>query len=124
MAEKAEQQKQDELADSLNELFTHVSAMVKGELQGTSNLLELLEKMNIKVAEEYNGYGNVAAGLRVFVEQLKAKNGNFEEYVMQIDTIIEQVGKFEAEVSVLDKYVSLLESKVQSAYHTSHPNHS
>ncbi|KAL5712805.1 hypothetical protein ACHQM5_014937 [Ranunculus cassubicifolius] len=124
MAEKAEQQKQDELADSLNELFTHVSAMVKGELQGTSNLLELLEKMNIKVAEEYNGYGDVAAGLRVFVEQLKAKNGNFEEYVEQIDTIIEHVGKFEAEVSVLDKYVSLLESKVQSAYHTSHPYHS
>ncbi|KAF9623583.1 hypothetical protein IFM89_003373 [Coptis chinensis] len=112
----------DELAESLNELFTNVSAMIKGELQGTGNLLELLEKMNIKVAEEYNGFGDVAAGLRVFVEQLKAKNGNFDEYVQQIDSIIEQLTKFEAQVSMLDKYVSLLESKVHSAYQVSPSN--
>ncbi|PIA63311.1 hypothetical protein AQUCO_00200972v1 [Aquilegia coerulea] len=92
--------------------------------QGTGNLLELLEKMNIKVAEEYNGFGDVAAGLRVFVEQLKAKNGNFDEYVQQIDAIIQQLTKFEVEVSMLDKYVSLLESKVQSAYKISPLNHS
>lgn len=123
MAEK-EESGRDELGESLNELFTNVAAMVKGELQGTSNLLELLEKMNIKVADEYNGFGDVAAGLRVFVEQLKAKNGNFEEYVAQIDSIIQQLSKFEAEVSMLDKYVSLLESKVQHAYQTTHPNQS
>ncbi|KAF5181070.1 Biogenesis of lysosome-related organelles complex 1 subunit [Thalictrum thalictroides] len=80
--------------------------------------------MNIKVAEEYNGFGDVAAGLRVFVEQLKAKNGNFDEYVQQIDAIIQQLTKFEVEISMLDKYVSLLESKVQSAYKISPPNHS
>ncbi|KAF5206961.1 Biogenesis of lysosome-related organelles complex 1 subunit [Thalictrum thalictroides] len=124
MAEKKEETERDELGESLNDLFTNVCAMIKGELQGTGNLLELLEKMNIKVAEEYNGFGDVAAGLRVFVEQLKAKNGNFDEYVQQIDAIIQQLTKFEVEISMLDKYVSLLESKVQSAYKISPPNHS
>ncbi|XP_050226621.1 biogenesis of lysosome-related organelles complex 1 subunit 2 [Mercurialis annua] len=111
---------QDELADSLNDLFTSVSTMVKGELQGTNNLLELLEKMNLRVAEEYNGFGDVASGLRVFVEQLKSKSSNFDEYVEQIDTIEQQVTEFEAIVSMLDQYVSTLESKVQSVYQ--HPS--
>ncbi|XP_043706945.1 biogenesis of lysosome-related organelles complex 1 subunit 2 [Telopea speciosissima] len=104
------------LAEALNDLFTSVSTMIKGDLQGTSNLLELLEKMNLRVAEEYKGYGDVASGLRVFVEQLKAKNGSFDEYVQQIDLIEKQVMEFEVVISMLDKYVSLLESKVQFAY--------
>ncbi|KAK4347821.1 hypothetical protein RND71_034160 [Anisodus tanguticus] len=33
-----------------------------------------------------------------------------------MDTIEQQVTEFEAVISMLDKYVSLLESKVQSAY--------
>lgn len=85
--------------------------------QETNNLLELLEKMNIRVAEEYKGFGDVASGLRVFVEQLKSKSGSFDEYVQQIDAIERQVTELEAVVSMLDKYVSLLESKVQSVYH-------
>ncbi|XP_015581872.1 biogenesis of lysosome-related organelles complex 1 subunit 2 isoform X2 [Ricinus communis] len=116
----AEKQKevevQDELADSLNDLFASVSTMVKGEIQGTNNLLDLLEKMNLRVAEEYKGFGDVASGLRVFVEQLQSKSGSFDEYVQQIDTIERQVTEFEAVISVLDQYVSMLESKVQSVY--------
>ncbi|KAK3033607.1 hypothetical protein RJ639_032893 [Escallonia herrerae] len=84
--------------------------------EATNNVLELLEKMNIKVAEEYKGFGDVASGLRVFVEQLKSKSGNFDEYVQQIDVIEKQVTEFEAVISMLDKYVSLLETKVQSVY--------
>lgn len=91
--------------------------MISVQFQGTNNLLELLEKMNLRVAEEYKGFGDVASGLRVFVEQLKAKSGSFDEYVQQIDAIDQQVTEFEAVISMLDKYVSLLESKVQSAYH-------
>lgn len=85
-------------------------------LQGTNNLLELLEKMNLRVGEEYKGFGDMASGLRVFVEQLKAKSGSFDEYVQQIDAIEQQVTEFEAVISMLDKYVSLLESKVQQFY--------
>uniref|UniRef100_A0A0D3F1U9 Biogenesis of lysosome-related organelles complex 1 subunit 2 n=1 Tax=Oryza barthii TaxID=65489 RepID=A0A0D3F1U9_9ORYZ len=106
----------DELADSLAELFTNVSLMVRGELQGTNSQLSLLEKMNRRVAEEYNNYGDVASGLRVFVEQLNEKNQSFGEYVSQIDAIDQQVTEFEAVVSMLDKHVSLLEKKVKSAY--------
>ncbi|KAF5735638.1 biogenesis of lysosome-related organelles complex 1 subunit 2 isoform X1 [Tripterygium wilfordii] len=106
----------DELAESLNDLFTSASAMVKSEVQGTSDLMELLEKMNLRVAEEYKGFGDVASGLKVFVEQLKSKSGNFDEYVQQIDTIEQQVTEFEAVISMLDKYVSQLESKVQFTY--------
>lgn len=115
-SERRPQDQPDELADALNDLFTGVSTMIKSELQGTNNLLELLEKMNLRVAEEYNNYGDVAAGLRVFVEQLKHKSGNFEEYLQQIDAIDQQVTEFEAVISMLDKYVSMLERKVQSAY--------
>ncbi|GLT30810.1 hypothetical protein SLA2020_055950 [Shorea laevis] len=116
MAGKEPESRQDELAESLNDLFSSVSTTVKSELQGTNNLLELLEKMNLRVAEEYNGFGDVASGLRVYVEQLRSKSGSFDEYVQQIDAIEQQVTEFEAVVSVLDRHVSLLESKVQSAY--------
>lgn len=109
--------KRDELAESLAELFTNVSLMVRGELQGTNNQLALLEKMNHRVAEEYNNNGDVASGLRVFVEQLNEKNQRFGEYTSQIDAIDKQVTEFEAVVSMLDKHVSLLEKKVKSAYH-------
>ncbi|XP_021905299.1 biogenesis of lysosome-related organelles complex 1 subunit 2 [Carica papaya] len=124
MAEK-EPEARDDLAESLNNLFTSVSTMVKSELEGTNNQLELLEKMNLRVAEEYEGFGDVAAGLRLFVEQLKSKSGNFDAYVQQIDAIEQQVTEFEAVTSVLDRHVSLLESKVQSAYshHLPPPHH-
>ncbi|XP_028798989.1 biogenesis of lysosome-related organelles complex 1 subunit 2 [Neltuma alba] len=108
------EQRPDELAQSLNDLFSSISTMVKSELQGTNNHLELLEKMNMRVAEEYKGFGDLASGLRVYVEQLKSKSGNFDEYVQQIDAIEQQVTEFEAVVSMLDQYVSLLESKVHS----------
>ncbi|KAG9147185.1 hypothetical protein Leryth_005405 [Lithospermum erythrorhizon] len=114
--EVATQEKQDQLAASLNDLFISVSTMVKGELQGTNNLLELLEKMNLRVAEEYKGFGDLASGLSVFVEQLKSKSNNFDDYVQQIDAIENQVTECEVVISMLDRYVSVLESKVQSAY--------
>ena len=84
-------------------------------MQGTNDLLELLEKMNVRVAEEYKGFGDVASGLRVFVEQLKSKSGSFGEYVQQIDAIEKQVTEFEAVISMLDKYVALLELKVKQS---------
>ncbi|CAN0876594.1 Biogenesis of lysosome-related organelles complex 1 subunit 2 [Linum grandiflorum] len=113
---KEEQEVNDELADSMNDLFTSITSMVKGELQGTNNVLALLDKMNLRVAEEYSSFGDVASGLTAFVEQLKSKSGSFDEYVQQIDAIEQQVTEFEAVISMLDKYVSLLESKVQSVY--------
>ncbi|XP_052204826.1 biogenesis of lysosome-related organelles complex 1 subunit 2 [Diospyros lotus] len=116
MAGKEEKREPDELAESLNYLFTNLSTMIKGELQGTNNLLELLEKMNVRVAEEYKGFGDVASGLRVFVEQLKSKSGSFDEYVKHIDAIEQQVTEFEAVISMLDEYVSSLESKVLHLY--------
>ena len=87
--------------------------------QGTNNQLALLEKMNDRVAQEYSNYGDVASGLRVFVEQLNKKSRGFDEYVSQIDAIDQQVTEFEAVVSMLDKHVALLEKKVKSAYHIS-----
>ncbi|KAL6587596.1 biogenesis of lysosome-related organelles complex 1 subunit 2 [Orobanche minor] len=107
---------QDQLSESLNDLFTSVSAMIKGELQGTNLVLELLEKMNIRVAEEYKGYSDVASGLRVFVEQLKSKSSAFDSYVQHLDAIEQHVSEFEAVVSMLNNYVSMLESKMKSVY--------
>lgn len=74
----------------------------------------------MRVADEYKGFGDVAAGLRVFVEQLKSKSGSFDEYVQQIDSIEQQVTQFEVVISMLDKYISLLESKIQSVYQQQH----
>lgn len=78
--------------------------------------------MNLRVAEEYKGYGDVASGLRVFVEQLKSKSGSFDEYAQKIETIDQQVTEFEAVISMLDRYVSTLESKLQSACHIRSPS--
>ncbi|KAL4581572.1 hypothetical protein LXL04_006095 [Taraxacum kok-saghyz] len=116
MAENTTTQERDELTEALNDLFTNVSTMIKGDLQGTNNVLKLLENMNLKVAEEYEGFGDVASGLRVFVERLKAKSENFDEYVQQVDAIEKQVTDLEVVISMLDKYVYLLGSKVQSVY--------
>ncbi|RDX65270.1 Biogenesis of lysosome-related organelles complex 1 subunit 2, partial [Mucuna pruriens] len=116
--DEPQDQKPDELAESLDDLFSSISTMIKSELQGTNNHLELLEKMNVRVAEEYKGFGDLASGLRVFVEQLKCRSGSFNEYVEQVDNIEKQVTEFEAVVSMLDKYVALLESRVQSVYQT------
>ncbi|RIA04174.1 hypothetical protein BRARA_K01624 [Brassica rapa] len=104
----------DDLAESLKNLFTSVSSMVKSELQGTNNQLDLLEKMNLRVAAEYDDLGDVAAGLRVFAEQMKSKSGGLDEFVGQMDAIEKQVSEFEAVISVLDRYVSVLESKVRA----------
>ncbi|CAM8878485.1 unnamed protein product [Rhodiola kirilowii] len=111
----------DELAESLNELFTNVSTVIKGDLQSTNNMLELLEKMNLRVAEEYKGFGDLASALRVFVEQLRVKSGGFDKYVHHIDAIEKQTTEMEAVISMLDKYVSLLESKVLAGHQVSPP---
>ncbi|XP_057864106.1 biogenesis of lysosome-related organelles complex 1 subunit 2 isoform X2 [Cryptomeria japonica] len=116
-----EKDKEKALAQALFDLFTNVSSFVQGELQGTNNLLELLEKMNLRTADEYNNFGDIASGLRVFVEQLKTKNENFHEYMQQIDEIDQQVTELEAVVSTLDKYTYTLENKVRSAYVESRP---
>ncbi|MQL86018.1 hypothetical protein Taro_018547 [Colocasia esculenta] len=86
---------------------------------GSNNLLDLLEKMNLRVAEECKSFGDVASGLRVFVEQLNKKNGGFEDHIKRIEAIDQQVTEFEAVVSMLDKYVSLLETRVRSSYQSS-----
>ncbi|KAL0737918.1 hypothetical protein Bca4012_014128 [Brassica carinata] len=101
-----------DLAESLQSLFTNVSSMVKAELQGTNSEMDLLEKMNVRVAAEYDDLGDVAAGLRVYTEQMKSKSGGLDEFVGQMDEIEKQV--FEAVISVLDRYVSILESKVRA----------
>ncbi|RZS26486.1 hypothetical protein BHM03_00059836 [Ensete ventricosum] len=90
MTEEKGKTGRDELARSLEDLFINDSTMIKGELQGTNNQLLLLETMNQRVAEEYNGYEDVASGLGVFVEQLREKNHGFEEYVQQIEKIGQQ----------------------------------
>ncbi|KAL3731546.1 hypothetical protein ACJRO7_028431 [Eucalyptus globulus] len=77
----------DALAESLNDLFLNLSTMVKSELQGANYQLEMVEKMNQRVAEEYVGFG----------DQLKSKSGGFDEYMRQIEAIEEQVTHFESE---------------------------
>ncbi|CAL5324975.1 unnamed protein product [Camellia sinensis] len=47
-----DEKERDELAESLKGLFSNLSTIIKAELQGTNNQLELLEKMNLKVAED------------------------------------------------------------------------
>ncbi|KAK8658625.1 hypothetical protein V6N13_036828 [Hibiscus sabdariffa] len=64
MAEK-EPEVPNELSESLNDLFISLSSMVKYELQGTNNILELLDKMNVRVGEEYKEFGDVAFGSTV-----------------------------------------------------------
>ncbi|KAK2653359.1 hypothetical protein Ddye_013215 [Dipteronia dyeriana] len=87
---------------------------MKSKLKGTNNTIE--REFNLKVAEEYKGLGTLASGLRVFMEQLTSKNGSFDDYVQQINAILNQVTHFEDVISMFDQYVSLLESKMHSLY--------
>ncbi|KAL5739466.1 hypothetical protein ACOSQ2_028646 [Xanthoceras sorbifolium] len=71
----AKEKRRDELAESLNNLLRSMSSM------GMNNSLELLEKMNMKVDEQYKGLRDLSSVLRVFVDQLKSKSGGFNNYV-------------------------------------------
>ncbi|CAL5324973.1 unnamed protein product [Camellia sinensis] len=51
-----DEKERDELAESLKGLFSNLSTIIKAELQGTNNQLELLEKMNLKVKNQELGY--------------------------------------------------------------------
>ncbi|KAH7554377.1 hypothetical protein JRO89_XS12G0184500 [Xanthoceras sorbifolium] len=64
----AKEKRRDELAESLNNLLRSMSSM------GMNNSLELLEKMNMKVDEQYKGLRDLSSVLRVFVDQLKSKS--------------------------------------------------
>ena len=66
--------------------------------------------MNQRVAEEYNGFGDVASGLRVFMEKQSEKSRGFDQYIRQVDAMDQQITEFEAVVSMPDKYVCGQES--------------
>lgn len=83
--------------------------------QSTNSEYELLERMNLRVATEYDNQADFAAGLRVFVERLKQKNDSFGDYLLQIDEIDQEVTELEALVSTLDNYTSNLEAKIKVA---------
>ncbi|KAI3767753.1 hypothetical protein L2E82_18136 [Cichorium intybus] len=69
------------LYGSAKPLLMYIKACTANPLNdsGTNNVLKLLENMNLKVAEEYKGFGDGASGLTVFVERLKAKSENFDD---------------------------------------------
>jgi len=46
-------EKEKPLNHALHDLLINVSSLVQGELQGTNNLLELIEKMNLRIIGEY-----------------------------------------------------------------------
>jgi len=62
---------------SLHDLSINVSSLVQGELQGTNNMLELIEKMNLRREDEYNSFGDIVSGLQFYMEKLRMKNENF-----------------------------------------------
>ena len=41
-------EKEKPLGHNLHDLFTNVTSLVQGKLQGTNNLLELIEKINLR----------------------------------------------------------------------------
>ena len=69
--------------------------------------------MNLRIADEYNEFGDFAAGLRVFVERLKLKNDNFQQYVERME---KEIGDLEHIISKLNENTSVLEAKLRKAY--------
>eukprot|EP00249_Psilotum_nudum_P003263 c16655_g2_i1 orf=275-685(-) len=115
-----QQQQEDPLADALHALSLNITTFIQAELQSTTNVLELLEKMNLRIADDYNDFGDFASGLRVFVERLRLKNDGFHKYIKQIDEIDQEVTELEALVSALDKCTGSLEAKIRAAYNEHH----
>ena len=72
--------------------------------------------MNLRIADEYNEFGDFAAGLRVFVERLNLKNDNFQQYVERIDEMEKEIGDLEHIISKLNENTSVLEAKLRKAY--------
>lgn len=120
LQQNEQQQHQEPLAAALRLLFVNVATLVQSQLQGNSDLLQLIEKMNLRTADDYNEFGDFAAGLRVFVERLKLKNDSFQHYTQQIDEIEHEVTELEAVISMLDNHTGALEAKLRAAYSERH----
>lgn len=110
------QQQPDPLAAAISSLFINIATIVQSQLQCNTESLELLERMNLRTAAEYNEFGDFAAGLRVFVERLKLKNDSFQQYIQQIDEIEQEVLELEGIVSMLNDHTCALEAKLRRAY--------
>lgn len=106
----------DPLSAALDTLFRNVSRFVQAELELAHNEYRLLERMNLRAAHEYEEHGDFAAGLRVFVEQVREKHERYTEYLGQIDEIEAEVTRLEALVSSLDTCTATLYSKVMAVY--------
>ncbi|MCO5576415.1 hypothetical protein L7F22_030225 [Adiantum nelumboides] len=106
----------DPLAAAFSSLFVNVAKIVQSQLQCDTESLELLERMNLRTADEYNEFGDFAAGLRVFVERLKLKSDSFQQFSQQVDEIEHEVSELEGAVSFLNNHTSALESKLRWAY--------
>ncbi|KAH7332054.1 hypothetical protein KP509_20G066000 [Ceratopteris richardii] len=106
----------DPLGAAFNSLFVNVAKIVQSQLQSSTESLELLEKMNIRTADEYNEFGDFAAGLRVFVERLKLKNDSLQQFTEQIDRIEQEVSELEGAVAFLNSHTLAVESKLHKAY--------
>lgn len=113
---EAEVQQPDPLGAAISSLFINIATIVQSQLQCNTESLELLERMNLRTAEEYNEFGDFAAGLRVFVERLKLKNDSFQQYIQQIDEIEQEVLELEGTVSMLNDHTGALEAKLRRAY--------
>lgn len=106
----------DPLAAAFSSLFVNVAEIMQSQLQCSTESLELLERMNLRTADEYNEFGDFAAGLRVFVERLTLKNDSFQQFTQQIDEIEHEISELEGAVSFLNNQTSALESKLRKAY--------
>eukprot|EP00250_Pteridium_aquilinum_P000777 c10942_g1_i1 orf=545-1006(-) len=110
------EQHQDPLAAAFSSLFVNVATIMQSQLQCNTESLELLERMNLRTADEYNEFGDFAAGLRVFVERLKLKNDSFQQFSQQIDEIENEISELEGAVSILNNHTGALEAKLRKAY--------
>ena len=78
--------------------------------------------MNLRIADEYNEFGDFAAGLRLFVERLNVKNDNFQQYVERIDEMDKEINDVEHIISKLNENIGILEAKLRKDYMEMHTN--
>ncbi|PVU90322.1 hypothetical protein BB561_004927 [Smittium simulii] len=81
----------DKLTESANACFGHVSAYLSAELAGTSEDLDLLEKINLSAKNNIEGLSTEMLDVVALASKIQQSYNEIEMYLAQTDMVLTQV---------------------------------
>ncbi|XP_022087468.1 biogenesis of lysosome-related organelles complex 1 subunit 2-like isoform X1 [Acanthaster planci] len=100
-----------DIAELTRDMFTKMTAYIRGDLAATAEDYKLLEDMNRLTSKKYEDMKQMAVAIERDMKNLDEKYKNLEPYLAQVDQIEESVLSLEQAALRLDAYARRLEAK-------------